>query len=63
MDGFSQAVASVNDVVNGVVCLSGLVVKITKNYSARKIRKDAKAPEPMYSAFPEIQREQEERQD
>ena len=47
----------------GVVCLSGLVVKITKNYSARKIRKDQPDLEPMYSAFLEIQKEQEARED
>jgi AGCS family alanine or glycine:cation symporter len=47
----------------GVVCLSGLVVKITKNYAARKITKDQPDLEPMYSAFPEIQKEQEARQD
>ena len=46
----------------GVVCLSTLVVKITKNYSDRVIRgkKDVK---PMYSGIPEIQKEQEERKD
>ncbi len=46
----------------GVVCLSALVVKITKNYSDRVIRgkKDVK---PMYSGIPEIQKEQEERKD
>jgi AGCS family alanine or glycine:cation symporter len=47
----------------GVVCLSGLVVKITKNYSARKIKADQPDLEPMYSAFPEIQKEQEARTD
>ena len=47
----------------GVVCLSGLVVKITKNYSARKITKKQPDLEPMYSAFPEIQAEQEARED
>ena len=47
----------------GVVCLSGLVLKITKNYSARKITKDQPDLEPMYSAFPEIQKEQEARTD
>ncbi len=46
----------------GVVCLSTLVVKITKNYTDRVIRgkKDVK---PMYSGIPEIQKEQEERKD
>ena len=47
----------------GVVCLSTLVVRITKNYSARKITKDQPDLEPMYSAFPEIQKEQEQRED
>ena len=47
----------------GVVCLSTLVVRITKNYSARKITKDHPGLEPMYSAFPEIQKEQEQRED
>ena len=47
----------------GVVCLSGLVVRITKNYSARKITKKQPDLEPLYSAFPEIQAEQEARED
>ena len=47
----------------GVVCLSTLVVRITKNYSARKITKDQPDLESMYSAFPEIQKEQEQRED
>ena len=47
----------------GVVCLSGLVVRITRNYSARKIVKNQPDAEPMYSAFPEIQKEQESRED
>ena len=47
----------------GVVCLSTLVVKITKNYSARKITGADPGLEPMYSAFPEIQKEQEARTD
>ncbi len=39
----------------GVVALSGLVVKITKNYVDRKIKgKDVK---PMLSAFPEVEKE------
>ncbi len=45
----------------GVVCLSTLVVRITKNYSARKITGTDPGLEPMYSAFPEIQKEQEAR--
>ena len=47
----------------GVVCLSTLVLKITKNYSARKITKKQPDLEPMYSAFPDIQKEQEARED
>ena len=39
----------------GVLCLSPLVVKITKNYVDRKIRK--KDVEPMLSVFPEINEE------
>ena len=41
----------------GVVCLSGMVVKITKNYTDRKLKgRDIK---PMLSVFPEIQKEME----
>ncbi|MBQ9263422.1 MAG: sodium:alanine symporter family protein [Clostridia bacterium] len=47
----------------GVVCLSGLVVKITKNYTVRKITKTKPEEEPMYSFSPDIQREQESRTD
>ncbi len=47
----------------GVVCLSGLVVRITKNYQARKIDKTPSDVEPMYSAFPDVQLEQEKRDD
>ncbi len=47
----------------GVLCLSGLVVKITKNYSLRKIDLRNEGTKPMYSAFPEVQKEQEERKD
>ncbi len=47
----------------GVVCLSGLVVRITKNYVSRIIKKDQPNLEPMYSAIPEVQKEQEARQD
>ena len=47
----------------GVVCLSGLVVKITRNYRDRKITGANVNLEPMYSAFPEIQKEQEARTD
>ena len=42
----------------GVIALSGIVMKITKNYVDRRIRgrNDVK---PMLSAFPDIQAEQE----
>lgn len=43
----------------GVIALSGLVIKITRNYVNRRLKgKDLK---PMLSAFPDIQKEQEER--
>ena len=41
----------------GVVALSGLVRKITRNYVSRKIK--GEALEPMYSAFPDIQKKEE----
>ena len=41
----------------GVIALSGLVMKITKNYVDRNIRGIQEAP--MYSAFPDVQAEQE----
>ena len=45
----------------GVVCLSGLVLKITKNYTDRKFKNaDIR---PMYSAFEEIQKAQEAAED
>ena len=45
----------------GVLALSGTVMKITQNYVDRTLKgKDIK---PMYSALPEIQKEQEERTD
>jgi len=47
----------------GVLFLSGIVIKITKNYTARKLSKNHKYERPMYSAYPEIQKEQEERSD
>ena len=47
----------------GVLCLSGLVVKITKNYTARKITKTDPNAEPMYSFDPKTQKEQEARTD
>ncbi|NCC86284.1 MAG: sodium:alanine symporter family protein [Clostridia bacterium] len=43
----------------GVLSLSGLVIKITKNYTARKLVKKPTYETPMYSAYPEIQKEQE----
>ena len=47
----------------GVLFLSRLVIQITKNYSARKITKSQPDLKPMYSAFEEIQQEQEARED
>ncbi len=41
----------------GVLSCSGIVLKITKNYVNRKLR--GSTEEPIYSAFPEIQKEQE----
>lgn len=43
----------------GVVTLSGLVRRITRNYIARKLK--GEDLEPMYSAFPELQKEEEAR--
>ncbi len=43
----------------GVLLLSGKVVQITKNYKQRKLKNTAKKPEPMLSAYTEIQFEQE----
>lgn len=43
----------------GVVALSGLVRKITGNYISRKLK--GEDLEPMYSAFPELQKEEETR--
>lgn len=43
-----------------VLALSGTVVKITKNYTARKIKKDKQDIVPMLSAFDDIQKEHEE---
>lgn len=42
----------------GVVALSGVVRKITRNYIDRRLR--GRDIEPMYSAFADVQREQEE---
>ncbi len=47
----------------GVLCLSGLVLKLTRNYRDRKIKKPGSESKPMYSFFPEIQKEMEERAD
>ena len=47
----------------GVVCLSGLVVKITRNYSDREITGKNRDLKPMLSGIPEIQAEQEARKD
>ena len=41
----------------GVIALSPVVMKITKNYVARIIKKED--VKPMLSVFPEIQQEQE----
>ncbi len=43
----------------GVLSLSGLVVKITKNYVDRKITKKTPDAKPMLSVYPDIQEEQE----
>ena len=42
----------------GVIALSGLVCKITKNYIDRRIKKKSDI-KPMISVFPDIQAEQE----
>lgn len=42
-----------------IIALSGTVVKITKNYTERKIKKNGKDIEPMLSAFSDIQEEHE----
>ena len=47
----------------GVICLSGLVIKITKNYTRRRIRKSAPDEKPMYSYDEAIQKEIEARED
>ena len=41
----------------GVIALSGTVAKITKNYVDRHLRN--RQVEPMYSAFPDVQHEEE----
>ncbi len=45
----------------GVLALSGTVMKITQNYVDRTLK--GKNIKPMYSALPEVQKEQEERTD
>jgi AGCS family alanine or glycine:cation symporter len=45
----------------GVIALSGVVAKITKNYINRTFR--GSTEKPMYSAFPDVQAEQEARTD
>ena len=45
----------------GVIALSGVVAKITKNYVDRRLR--GKQIKPLYSAFPDIQAEQEASED
>lgn len=45
----------------GVLALSGLVVKITKNYVGRKITKKTPDAKPMLSVYADIQHEQEEK--
>lgn len=42
----------------GVLACSGIVLKITNNYRARKLAENKEDIEPMLSAFPEIQAEQ-----
>ena len=42
----------------GVLACSGLVIKITNNYRARKLAENKEDIEPMLSAFPDIQAEQ-----
>ena len=41
----------------GVIALSGIVAKITKNYVDRHLR--GLQVEPMYSAFPDVQADEE----
>lgn len=43
----------------GILVLSGLVVKITRNYVGRKVKKTTPDAEPLLSAFPDIQAWQE----
>lgn len=43
----------------GVLLLSGTVIKITRNYTARKIKKTDTSEKPLLSVYPDIQAEQE----
>ena len=45
----------------GVLALSGIVIKITRNYVRRNITKVAPDEKPMLSAYEDIQLEQEEK--
>ena len=45
----------------GVLLLSGVVVRVTRNYVKRVIKKTEPDAEPMLSAYPEIQAEQAEK--
>lgn len=44
----------------GVLCLSGTVVAITRNYTKRKIKNTDPDCKPMLSAYPDIQKQQED---
>ena len=44
-----------------VLALSGTVVKVTKNYVLRNIKKSPEKIKPMLSAYPDIQKEQEDK--
>ena len=44
-----------------VLALSGTVVKVTKNYVARNIKRNPEKIKPMLSAYPDIQKEQEDK--
>ena len=43
----------------GVICLSGIVLKITRDYVGRKITGKTKGSKPVLSAYPDIQEAQE----
>lgn len=57
-DTFNGLMAITNLI--GVLSLSGLVVKITKNYVDRNITKKTPDAKPMLSAYPDVQKMQEE---